>query len=106
MMADPTLNDLTEAEIEAIVKAALSVATYGTIGNVQWQIAYNAVKATVTAMRAAAPANDGEVERLVNAANRVLAAMDDYNEKNGTALGGPAFFELGRAIAALATSKR
>jgi hypothetical protein len=44
------------------------------------------------------------VDRLVAASNAVLAAMDDYNEKNGTALGGPAFFELGRAIASLANT--
>lgn len=43
----------------------------------------------------------GDVERLVRAANAVLAAMDVYNAENGTYLGGPAFFELGCAIAAL-----
>lgn len=45
-----------------------------------------------------------DVGRLVAAANGVLAAMDAYNAENGTFLGGPAFFELGRSIAALTPS--
>lgn len=48
------------------------------------------------------PLNGDVVEALKEieqAGTAVLAAMDSYNEKHGTYLGGPAFFKLGRAVA-------
>ncbi len=38
--------------------------------------------------------------KLTAAGRGVLSAMDDFNAKNGTFFGGPAFFEMGRAVAA------
>ena len=47
-----------------------------------------------------------EVQELIEAAEGVLAAMDKYNEANGTYLGGGPLFRLARAVGALRTPRQ
>lgn len=63
---------------------------------------YDQSSAALGALRSAAALlqqAEAALERSAKAGQCVLEAIDDYNEKHGTYLCGPACFEIGRAVA-------